>query len=972
MCSSNLAWLAFITLILPTRSPAAPSSHLESLVAHLAFDGALDDSTGRGNRGAMVGTVQFEDGRVAKAAFRTPTSDGGNYVTLGNPADLQFGHDVDFTITTWFRPDSSIGEWHIAVSQVLSSASKQGIAIVAGAGGGVGSYAVSLNPAGKPPVNLVQPPQSWKPGQWRHLALSVRRQQSARFFIDGVLVATASLAGSDGDLSPAVGRSLNLFQDGAGAAAKSSGAAMDDMGIWRRALSDEEVAQVFACGSDGTHLGLAGPSCTSPARGGGLDNFFNPGSGPGNGSVGALMFQDDGRLLVGGQFWAFDGISRGNIVRLMPDGTVDTSFWGPTMSIEGFVRQICLQRDGKLLIVGKYTGVMRLLPNGREDSAFNDNSWRLWRTIDFWTKEGADISAVAVQADGKVLAAGDVDTADRTPVRGMVRLNPDGTLDTRFLPEARNVQRIVPTKQGIYLFGFFTSINGQKRLGVARLHYDGSLDFNYNRNGSGPMRSSGFSSIYDAVVLSDGSAIVAGVAGDAGTHPFRGLARYTPNGEWDPTFAPEFTGGQSTIYSIALVPGPKLMVGGHFDAVNGRGMGRLVRLMMDGSVDPEFRTELKAGIKDHAKAVAVRCDGMVAVAGPFTFIGGAPRTQIAQFQPDDPKVARLCAPTTQSDGNRIIASAVQPGKMYELQSSSDLTSWRLELIRRAKSTLHLWSTTHSPTHQARFYRLIESNSPNESTPPNEVVSPDEGTPPGEITPILPAMVAIQPGSFLMGSPASEPGRRPNEGPQAMVTFSTNYWLGKFEVTQREYQNVMGTNPSFFGGELDLPVDQVSWDDATNYCGRLTARELAAGRLPAGYEYRLPTEAQWEFACRAGTTTATAYGSSLSSTQANFSGDLPYNGGTPGPYLRRTTKVGGYAANAWGLHDMHGNVEEWCLDSMKVHPGGSDPTLTVIFRVLRGGSYSSDGQGCRSARRWGAFPETRSDGIGFRIALVPVQ
>jgi sulfatase modifying factor 1 len=254
-----------------------------------------------------------------------------------------------------------------------------------------------------------------------------------------------------------------------------------------------------------------------------------------------------------------------------------------------------------------------------------------------------------------------------------------------------------------------------------------------------------------------------------------------------------------------------------------------------------------------------------------------------------------------------------------------------------------------------------------------VTASDSGEPPN---PDLARLVWIPAGTFTMGSPAKEVDRWSYEGPQTVVTLSRGFWLGKYEVTQREYLAVVGTNPSYFEGDLDRPVEQVSWNSATDYCGRLTARERAAGRLPAGYEYRLPTEAQWEYACRAGTTTATAFGNSLSSTQANFAGDYPYNGGAKGPYLGRTTKVGSYAPNAWGLYDLHGNVLEWCLDWWSdALPGGgvTDPKgpNAGSARVLRGGGWFDSGLLCRSAFRYGGDPDARGSYLGFRAALVAV-
>lgn len=247
------------------------------------------------------------------------------------------------------------------------------------------------------------------------------------------------------------------------------------------------------------------------------------------------------------------------------------------------------------------------------------------------------------------------------------------------------------------------------------------------------------------------------------------------------------------------------------------------------------------------------------------------------------------------------------------------------------------------------------------------------------------MVWIEPGTFTMGSPDTEPGHQPTEAPHTEVTLTKGFWIGKYEVTQREYLAVMGRNPSYFNGtrngenygvDLDRPVEQVSHNDAFLYCMRLTQLERTAGRLPGGYEYRLPTEAQWEYACRAGTTTATAYGDTLSSYQANFFGNYPYNGAAQGPFLRQTTRVGLYAPNAWGLYDMHGNVTEMCADWWGPYPGGSvtDPTgpPSGSAYVGRGGDWGAEGQNCRSAVRMGGGGGAGtggSPGLGFRVALV---
>ena len=222
------------------------------------------------------------------------------------------------------------------------------------------------------------------------------------------------------------------------------------------------------------------------------------------------------------------------------------------------------------------------------------------------------------------------------------------------------------------------------------------------------------------------------------------------------------------------------------------------------------------------------------------------------------------------------------------------------------------------------------------------------------------MAYIRPGSFTMGSPGSEEGRYDNESPQTRVTFTKGYWLGKTEVTQGQWEALMGSNPSNLKG-ADLPVEQVSWTEAMEFCRKLTERERAAGRLPEGYAYTLPTEAQWEYACRAGTT-------------GNYAGDLNSMGWYTHNSGNMTHHVGQKQANAWGLFDMHGNVWEWCLDWYSIYPGGSvtDPIgpSSGTNRVNRGGSWSYTALSCRSATRSWYAPGTRLNTLGFRLALAP--
>jgi formylglycine-generating enzyme required for sulfatase activity len=235
------------------------------------------------------------------------------------------------------------------------------------------------------------------------------------------------------------------------------------------------------------------------------------------------------------------------------------------------------------------------------------------------------------------------------------------------------------------------------------------------------------------------------------------------------------------------------------------------------------------------------------------------------------------------------------------------------------------------------------------------------------TPVSDGFVRINGGTFLMGSPASEVGRDDDEGPQQRVTVS-GFYMSKYEVTQKEWTAVMGSNPSRFKGD-NLPVEQVSWYDAIEYCNKRSVKE---GLTPAytrngnnvtwnrgANGYRLPTEAEWEYACRAGTTTAYSTGGSITTGQANYDRNIG-----------KTTNVGSYSANPWGLYDMHGNVWEWCWDWYGYYSGGAqtDPVgaSSSPGRLSRGGSWGNTAQYVRSADRSSFTPSFRVSGLGFRL------
>lgn len=284
------------------------------------------------------------------------------------------------------------------------------------------------------------------------------------------------------------------------------------------------------------------------------------------------------------------------------------------------------------------------------------------------------------------------------------------------------------------------------------------------------------------------------------------------------------------------------------------------------------------------------------------------------------------------------------------------------------------------------------------------------------------MVWISPGAFLMGSPAFETGRKADEGPQTRVTLTAGYWLGTTEVTVGQWKAVTGESlrehvakmlnddtvydfgdrkatlrdymhfdrdapDKIMANEDDgLPMYFVSWNDAMDFCRKLTTQEKADGQLPEGYAYTLPTEAQWEYACRAGTTTATFAGplaaggkvSPIMDSIAWYGGDnaVNYQGKKLGNSGAGPRDVGEKAPNPWGLEDMPGNIWEWCLDWYGPYPGGSvsDPTgpITGSGHVNRGGSWGSGLYDERSAARASNPQPEKSAYRGFRLALSRVE
>jgi len=225
---------------------------------------------------------------------------------------------------------------------------------------------------------------------------------------------------------------------------------------------------------------------------------------------------------------------------------------------------------------------------------------------------------------------------------------------------------------------------------------------------------------------------------------------------------------------------------------------------------------------------------------------------------------------------------------------------------------------------------------------------------------------IEAGTFLMGSPENEPERYENEV-QHQVTLTQGYWLADTACTQALWLAVMeGDNPARFTDNLNNPVEQVSWDDIQTFLDKLNV-------IP-DLNACLPTEAQWEYACRAGTETETAFsfGDNITPEQVNYNGNYSYNNAEKGLYREKTVPVKSLPPNDWGLYEMHGNVWEWCSDWYVDYPteAVTNPKGAIerIYRVLRGGSWYSNARYTRSARRFNSAPGIRGNYIGFRLAL----
>jgi eukaryotic-like serine/threonine-protein kinase len=336
--------------------------------------------------------------------------------------------------------------------------------------------------------------------------------------------------------------------------------------------------------------------------------------------------------------------------------------------------------------------------------------------------------------------------------------------------------------------------------------------------------------------------------------------------------------------------------------------------------------------------------------------------------PPPPAAKTVKAPATQRNHSTpTLASRRQVLKFLGLGSSGVMGVWLLaQLFNRPSSTV-----TTTPEDAKAGLRKISFTSVrvNKSgkiieRPAGSALAFQEDLGDG----VSMTMVKIPAGKFMMGSPESEKDRLDWESPQHSVTVP-EFYLGQTLVTQAQWQTLMGSNPSDFKGNSKLPVDSVSWLDAMDFCQKLSQK--------TGRTYRLPSEAEWEYACRAGTTTPFAFGETITPEIVNYNGNYPYGNAAKGEYRQKTTIVGSFPANSFGLYDMHGNLWEWCLDERSDNynnaptddsaRGDINSRASDKLRLLRGGSWFNLARYCRSAHRdLYINASNRNNNVGLRV------
>jgi len=670
------------------------------------------------------------------------------------------------------------------------------------------------------------------------------------------------------------------------------------------------------------------------------------------------------RVLIGA-YYGYTGAFRAGAAYLFnTDGTLLTAFTNPTPALNDyFGYSVAAVGNDRVLIGACYddTGAY----NAGAAYLFSTNG-TLLTTFTNPTPADEDYFGYSVAAVGndRVLIGAPLDDTGADHAGAAYLFNTDGTPLTTFTN---------PTPASGDSFGCSVAAVGNDRVLIGAYYDDtgagrAGAAYLFNTNGTlltafiNPTPASSDYFGYSVAAVGNDRVLIGACYDDTGANNAGAAYLFSTNGTLLTTFTnPTPADGDYFGCSVAAVGNDRVLIGAYYDDTGADYAGAAYLFGME-TYNPGL---IAQGVHSGAVSTAALADGAVTA----TKIGGAllptqiPELDASQIASGTVAMARLPGSlvtngasgvnlTGTFSGNGAGVTNVnadlldgQHGAFY--QNAGNLIAGTLSLAVLPGTVLTNGATNATLSGTVTADRFISTTA----------------EPPANVTPVL-GMVWIRPGTFLMGSRDDEPDRHANEGPQTMVTLTRGFWMAAHEVTQAEFQAVMGTNTSQFTGDTNQPVERVNWVLATNYCGLLTQTEQTAGRIPADWAYRLPTEAEWEYGCRAGArTTRFGYGDDLS--YAWYSAN---SGSTTHPVEQKL-------ANPWGLMDMHGNVWEWCQDWYGTYPGGSvtDPQgpASGDGRVFRGGAWNTDPAWSRAGARSYDNPNNAGNILGFRVVLAPV-
>ncbi len=699
--------------------------------------------------------------------------------------------------------------------------------------------------------------------------------------------------------------------------------------------------------------------------------------------VNAVIAQPDGKLVVGGSFTTINGTGRNNSARLASSGALDS--FNPNSNESIFCA--ALQSDGKVLFGGAFTSVRgvvrnrlaRVLADGTIDETFNPNVDGL-------------VNAIELQEDGKVLIAGAFTKVGGVTRSRVARLNADGSLDTSFAPLVSDVVYSLALQNDgkIVLAGNFTQVNGVARTYLARIESTGALDAAYNVTINYPVTC--------LLLQSDNKLLMGGTFFTVNGVDRFAIARLSSDGTLDATFDPLVdtdTTSYPSVKSLAQQADGKLLLTGEFDKLAGVARKRLARINANGSLDTSF----PGSVTGEIRSLAISSEGSISLGGVFTSVSSKTQATLALLDNSAAVQTLELVDSTKLRWNRS-GSAPQVTRAYVDSSADNGETWKR--IGKLSLTTGGWEASGLSLPNSgliRVWGVTRSGLYNGSSGLVSSVVP-AGVYSGSQS-VAQGFIAVPAGSFVMGSADTELGRKADET-QRTVTLSKGFFVKKSEVTLAEWREVREQGAAkgytdLAAGSIDVvsdlsgkrPVTGISWWDAIKWCN---LRSEIEGKTPVYYQsatflstsvlrtgkltpvvnwnangYRLPTEAEWEYSCRAGTQTSFFNGDILN--PQGVDPVLQLVGVFKQSVVTSTAQVGSKLANAFGLFDTHGNVAEWCWDgydayneNAKTDPRGPDQ---VIDRVVRGGSWTQLPAACRAADRAHRSADDSANFIGLR-------